>query len=154
MGSEPYSGGDRKLGQMMTVDRLTPSEWKEIAALAHSAVFSKNLDPRNAELLSHALLLKEGDQIVAYLTAQQFDLESIYWKHGGALPPAKGRYSVRKGYLQLIESERQTGFKRIITYIENKNTPMMRLSADAGFLVTGVKTFEGHVLVEKTLELR
>lgn len=153
MGRQSNGRSHGELRQVI-VDRLTPAEWKELSALAHSVVFSKNIDPRNAELLSHALLLKEGDQIVAYITAQRFDLDSVYWKHGGALPPGKGRYSVRKGYLQLIESERATGFKRITTYIENLNAPMLRLSADAGFIITGVKSTQGRVLVEKTLELR
>ena len=44
------------------------------------------------------------------------------------------------------------GYKRITTYIQNTNSPMLRIAMKVGFKIIGTRTFKGDVMVEFLLE--
>lgn len=44
-------------------------------------------------------------------------------------------------------------YKRITTYIENKNTPMLKFAMKIGFRITGIRNYKNEILLEHLLEL-
>lgn len=135
---------------------LSPSQWGEISESAFLSSFGGERKRELDSHISHALFVTdENDVPVGYITAQIQDPTTVYWKHGGIFPQMSKTLAVFREYKKAIEWERsQKGRERIVTYIWNKNTAMLRLAMQAGFLITGTRNLlDGRVLVDHCLEL-
>lgn len=130
----------------MKIVLLYPENWKELAEHAHSACFD-TFRPKEKDRIDYTLLaLDDDEKPLGYITVKEFDADTVYWQFGGAfihLPPSQ-RFSV---YTDAIEWTRKH-YKRVLTRIENTNIVMLKFALKAGFLVQGVKHYQGTVNLE------
>lgn len=134
----------------MVVNKLSQSEWMQYAEEAHRICFNES-GYKALETADFALLVTEDDKLICYTTIKINDAETCYMQWGGAFPDSKGTVSSFKGYLQMID-KLKSEYKYITTRIENTNTPMLKFAMKAGFLICGVRSFKGAVLLEHLLE--
>ena len=130
----------------MKVERITPIEWTKFGAEAHLVCFGEKRDTQ-LDRIDFALLAAD-EKPLAYMTCKELDGESIYLQYGGAFPSAKDTFLAFKSYAAMLNRLKEMGYKRAGTYIENKNKVMLKFAMKAGWLITGVRTFEGDVLLE------
>lgn len=134
----------------MKIEQLTPQQWKLLSEKAHLVVFSEKNVPEQ-DRLDYALLCVEDKNVLGYLTAREVDAETVHWQFGGAFPGTKGSYVTFQGY-KLFVTWTQERYRRITTYIENTNLPMLKFAFKVGFLVQGVRAFRGKILLDLNLE--
>lgn len=134
--------------------RYSPEQWREYSETAHQSVFGK-MKPASWDRISYALVVTNpiNDEPIGYLTVRENDHESVYWQFGGAFPKyQKSTWAVR-GYHDFIEYQKQFS-KRAGTYVENTNTPMLKLALTYGFIPIGVRTVCGSTYVDLLLEFK
>lgn len=134
----------------MKVFEYTPDEWSSISEQAHSICFNEIRDP-SLDRISFALLATDENQPTAYMTCKELDSETIYLQYGGSFPSVKGTCGSYRSYLAMLNHLMTMGYKRAGTYIENTNTPMLKFALKAGWIITGIRTFNGSVLLEHQL---
>lgn len=137
----------------MRIEKLSPEQWKTFSENAHAIAFGKN-KPQEQERITYALLCLDPERHklpLGYLTAIEMDKDTVYWQFGGVFPNVKGTVRSFIGYTKFCEWASRR-YKRVITYVENTNTDMLRLALKAGFFVMGVKYSQGSILVQLTLE--
>lgn len=127
-------------------------EWvKNFSENAHKLAFG-TFKPSQTERIDYALLVvnEVEDTPLGYTTVRELSSDSCYMQFGGALPEYKGHFRVLEGYTEVINFLKLS-YKRITTFIENTNLPMMKLAMKVGFKITGLKHYNGTVLLEHTL---
>lgn len=88
---------------------------------------------------------------MGYLTCRETDAHTLYWQYGGAFPGTIKSSMTWIGY-QAFALWCKQRYKRVVTYIENKNTVMLKMAMKIGFVIQGIKVFDGHILLEHVLE--
>jgi len=134
--------------------RYTPEQWREYSEGAHAAVFGKN-KPAERDRISYALLSvdEKTERLIGYVTVREHDHESVYWQFGGAFPALRNTTFPVRAYDEAIRYQQRLS-KRIGTYVENTNYPMLKMALKFGFLIVGTRNFNGNVLVDLTKEFK
>lgn len=131
----------------LSVNKMNEKEWRPFADHAHLICF-KESNRSLIEKIDFALLIinNDIDQPVSYITCKEFDSETVYWQHGGAMPGSIGIPAFRS-YEAAIKWTREK-YKRIFTLIENTNTRMLKMAMKVGFVIIGVKNISGSIMLE------
>lgn len=126
------------------------AEWMKSSQQAHKWAFGEVRAPE-MDRIDFVMLNVRDDKVLNYCTVRETDSESVYWQHGGASPDTKGTITSFKSYLR--NAEWCLGkYKRITTLVENKNKAMLKIAMKVGFIIIGVRTFKGSVMLELLLE--
>ena len=131
----------------LSIVTLSPKEWAGFSEKAHLVVFGENR-PKGLDRIDYALLVDDDETIIAYATVKELDGESVYWQYGGTVPKFRGTSLSYKAYRKVHDWCFTAGYKRITTYVENTNIPMLKFSLKIGFIIIGTRTFKGSVYVE------
>ena len=133
------------------VEKICKREWYSLAENAHLICSNEVREP-SMDRIDFALLNVKDKEPLNYCTVRELDSESVYWQHGGAFPNTKGQVTAFYSYKRNAEWCFESGYKRITTYIENNNMPMLKIALKVGFLIIGTRTFKGHIMLELLLE--
>lgn len=132
------------------VEKISKEQWTGLSEYAHRICFNEVMNASD-DRIDYALLVIDDktEDTICYVTVREHDHESVYWQYGGSFD--KGSFKSFHGYMAMVKwtLERYT---RISTYIENKNTVMLKFAMAVGYLITGVRTYKGSVLLEHLLE--
>ena len=124
-----------------------PEEWAaRYAESAHRIVFGELHNPAK-DRLSYALLIIKDDEPIAYVTVKENDSENVYWQFGGVFPEHRKSMTAVKCIELGMTWQRQRS-KRILTYVENTNYPMLRFYMSYGFIIIGTRHCFGKVMVD------
>lgn len=135
----------------MRIERYEKDTWKELAESAHQICFEEKRSI-NLDRVDFALFAITHSGIpAAYVTCRETDSESLYWQYGGAFPSVKGTVGSYNAYTGFYNWTKER-YKRVNTLIENKNSKMLKMAASVGFIITGIKNFNGTVLLEHSVE--
>lgn len=135
----------------MEVFWLAPEEWsKTCAEEAHWICFDEKR-PKELNRIDFALLVTDGMEPLSYMTCMELDSKSVYMQHGGALPPAKDTIKAYRAYEKMLSFLRDN-YDRASTFIENENLVMMKAAMKQGLRITGLKYFDGKILLEHSVE--
>ena len=137
----------------MKVLSYSKDEWKVLAADAHAICFHELRDPE-MDRIDFALLAVDEEKPLAYMTVRELDAKSAYLQHGGSFDHTRGTANSYRSYLALLNALKEKNYTRAGTYIENTNTPMLKFAMKAGWLITGIRTFEGSILLEHQLQFK
>ena|SRR3990167_3544429 len=135
----------------MRIERIENKDWgARFSEYAHEICFNKK-KPSEFDRIDYALLCIDDKIPVGYMTCRELDSTTVYWQFGGAFPNIKDTV---KSYsaLQAFVRWHQEKYKRIVTYVENDNTVYLKMLLRIGFLITGIRTYEGTVLLEHVLK--
>jgi len=135
---------------MIEVKVIPQEEWKPMSEIAHLAVFSEKR-PWEYNRIDFALLAVD-EKPLQYVTCRELDHETLYWQYGGAFPSCKGSPKSFEAYLEIIEACKKMGYKRITFLVENNNFSMLKFAMATGFMITGIKNFQGSILLEHIKE--
>jgi hypothetical protein len=133
----------------VTVLCLKPEEWESMKREAHLISFNET-GSGAAHAIDFALLAVDEKKPLAYMTCRESDPDTVYVSHGGAMPETIGTANSYRAYQAMLD-RLGVAYKRASTLIENTNTPMLRMAMKAGWLISGVRLFEGQVFVEHQL---
>lgn len=133
------------------------SEWKAIQVSQedwvagfsenmHKLVF-KEMKPGYRDRISYALLIVKDEDVIGYVTVREMDDENVYWQFGGVIPQFRKSMTAVKCIETAIEWQKQRS-RRIVTYVENTNLPMLKFYLSYGFLIIGTRTYDGKVMVD------
>lgn len=133
---------------MVKVLEISKTEWAKCSEDAHRAVFNK-VKPGHFDRIDYALLavLEETDQPVGFVTVREVDHETVYWQFGGGFSWARKSILMGRTYDALLEAQSRKS-KRMVTYIENENVPMLRLALSRGLRICGLRSLKESALVE------
>lgn len=135
----------------MRVHKVSPEDWKPLSELAHSAVFKEH-KPSDWDRIDFVLTVEEDDgKPRGYVTCRELDAKTLYWQFGGAFPDTQNSIAAFRGYQNFARWSKDR-YDRVCTYIENTNSPMLKMAAKIGFVIVGVRNFKGSVLLEHLLE--
>lgn len=134
------------------IEKIGAEIWKKnFSELAHKISF-QTIRKGELERIDYALLLiNHADEPVGYMTCRELDAKTVYWQFGGAMPNVKDTIYSFAGYKEMA-SWHLNQYDRIYTYIENTNTVMLKMAMKVGFLITGIKFFDGSVMLEHSLK--
>lgn len=136
---------------MFEVIEIDGETWKETySELAHRIGFGK-IKKKETERIDFALMAVDTKKPLGYITCRELDDKTLYWQFGAPFPGTKGTANVFRAY-EAGAKYCLKRYNRILTYIGNKNTPMLRLAMQVGFRITGVRIYDDEVLVEHTLK--
>lgn len=135
----------------MTVLNISPVEWKGLAEDAHLVCFGERRDA-SLDRIDFALMTTDGEKPIAYMTCKELDGETVYLQYGGSFPESQGTTASFRSYMDMLGHLKSRGYKRAGTYIENTNRSMLKFALKAGWTITGLRTFEGAVLLEHQLK--
>jgi hypothetical protein len=152
VGREPAGPGDGKLGEKVKVERISAVNWAILSENAHLTVFGKH-KPANLERVDYALLVVRDHTPLIYVTCRELDGESLYWQFGGALPGTRGSIHTLRA-IQTALDWAQARYKRVTMLVENNNRAMLKMAMKVGFLVVGIRNFQGSILLEHLLEFK
>lgn len=136
----------------MKVERVTNGEWVRFGYNAHLICFNEKRDTQ-LDRIDFALLAVDEEPI-AYMTCKELDGKTIYLQYGGAFPSAKGTIKSFFGYAAMLRQLKEYNYDTAGTYIENTNKTMLKFAAKAGWIITGIRTHEGSVLLEHRLKFK
>lgn len=138
---------------MITVKKLSADDWAGFSEAAHKICFSEQ-KPKEWDRIDFALLGVNSDDVpLGYVTCREMDANAVYWQFGGAFPSSRGTINSFACYAEFFRFC-QLRYKRIATYIENTNQAMLKMAMKIGFLITGIRNFDGEILLELTADLR
>lgn len=134
----------------MIIERIAKEDWQRLSETAHEICFAEK-KPAAWDRIDFALLAVEDLVPIGYITCREIDAHTLYWQFGGAFPGTKDTIKSFSAYQAMVRyaSER---YKRVATYIENTNRVMLKMAGRCGFLITGIRVFDGDILVEHCLE--
>jgi len=130
----------------LDIVRVTPKEWSKLAHNAHVICFNEIRDP-SLDRIDYALLTVRDGTPLNYCTVKELDADSCYWQYGGAFPNTEGTVQSFKSYKRNAEYC-LSKYQRITTYIQNTNTPMIKIALKVGFVIVGTRFFKNEVFVE------
>ncbi len=136
------------------ITKHSAEEWKQISEDAFSLVFNE-FRPFGMNRIDYALVAVEtdSDEICGFITCKELDGETVYWQHGGALPKYQKRIEVYRVFLQFLEWSRNHGHTKILTYVKNDNTAMLKFYMSLEAKIIGVKYINGEIFLEHLIEL-
>lgn len=135
---------------MIEIDRLSPVEWKEFSERAHLITFGKH-KPAEWDRIDFALVVRNDENLMGYVTCREIDAHTVYWQFGGAFPGTKSTSMSWIGYQAFVEYCK-VRYKRISTLIENTNLVMLKMAMKVGYRIVGIRFFGGDILLEHLLE--
>lgn len=135
----------------MLLDFIEPKDWKVLASNAHLVVFDETWDEMIERISYAIIILTEKREMVAYATIQLIDNQTAYLSYGGAFPTFKGTSIVFKAFETMIVALKLK-YKKLITMVENDNYPMLKFYMKVGFLIKGIRYFNGFTLLENSYE--
>ena len=133
--------------------KIPAEEWAEkYSQNAHKAVFNE-IKPGFRDRISYALLVVKDEIATGYVTVREMDDENVYWQFGGVLP------TFRKSMTAVCSIEAALAWqklvsRRVVTYVENTNSAMLRFYIKYGFLIIGTRTFNGKIMVDLIKDLQ
>ncbi len=131
----------------MNLTVYTSTEWESVAEDVHLSVFSE-IRPKELNRIDGALICWDDVTPLGYMTFREMDKNSVYLGYGGAFQKS---FKVLSAYKMMLEFLKMK-YVRASTLIENKNTAMLKLAMSQGFLVTGLKCFDGQILLENSID--
>jgi hypothetical protein len=135
----------------MNVEVINPELWKEFAEDAHKVCFHE-FKPKEWDRIDFALLVTDAwDKPAMYVTCREIDSQSLYWQFGGAFPGTKGTVQSLRATEALLDWAKGR-YKRVSMLVANTNAPMLKLALKLDFRITGVRYFQGSILLEHLLE--
>lgn len=135
----------------MRVEKFDKEAWKKISNEAHLICFKEDR-PIGMDRIDFALLaVTDYGAPAGYITCRETDSETVYWAFGGAFPSVKGTIMSYRAYEDFI-GWTKARYKRAYTLIENKNKVMLKMAANIGFVIMGIKNFHGEILLEHLME--
>lgn len=134
----------------MNIQEYTSDQWFKIAEIMHLNVFDEH---RSADMnrIDYALVVWEDDKPMGYVTCKEYDSHSVYIGYGGAMPYQRGKFNSMQGYKMILDYLKSK-YSRVNTLIENTNIVMLKMAFACGFIVTGLRYFNGSVLLENSIE--
>lgn len=130
---------------------LPPHDWAKYSETAHLVVFDETR-PTALERINFALVVETDEGVpAAYSTIKELDSETAYFQYGGSFPGTKGTTASLRAY-KLIMGFISKAYKRAGTLIENTNTPMLKFAMNEGWLITGMRVFDGKILLEHKID--
>lgn len=135
---------------MIEIDQLTKKQWAEHSEQAHAICFKAH-KPKEWDRIDFALVVRDDQKLMGYVTCREIDAETLYWQFGGAFPGTVKTSLSWKGYQAFVEYCKSR-YKRVTTLIENTNCVMLKMAMKVGFRIVGIRTFKGDVLLEHLLE--
>lgn len=135
----------------MKLRLLTQEEWLPLSEMAHMALFGAHKPAQHERIDFVLLMVSDEGQPLAYGTFREQSGETVHWQYGGVFPEFAGTVRTLPGYLQMFELLK-TRYKRVTTYIENKNTKMLKLAMKVGYRIIGVRHIHDKLLLEHLME--
>jgi RimJ/RimL family protein N-acetyltransferase len=133
------------------VEVVSPELWDEkYGVAAHRAVFGE-IKPPSIDRISYALLVVKDENVVGYVTVREHDAECVYWQFGGVFKKYRKSIIAVKAIETALEWQKKHS-RRIVTYVENTNLPMLRFYLAYGFLIIGTRTYNGQVMCDMIKE--
>ncbi|MBX3017976.1 MAG: hypothetical protein KF767_08810 [Bdellovibrionaceae bacterium] len=130
---------------------LLPQEWAKFSEAAHLVVFDERR-PTAMERISFALVVEtEEGKPAGYATIKELDSETAYFQYGGAFPGTKGTTAALRAYRMIMRFIRD-GYRRAGTLIENTNTPMLKFAMNEGWVISGLRVYDGKILLEHKID--
>lgn len=134
----------------MIIEKFSCEQWKELSEQAHLICFNE-IRPASVDRIDFALMAVDENKIpLSYMTIREVDSETAYLQYGGSFKP--GSVHSFRSYELMLNRLKEEGYLRLQTYIENTNTTMLKFALKAGWLITGIRTFEGSILTEQTMK--
>lgn len=131
----------------MKVWEISKENWATFSEGAHRVVFEKE-KPAYFDRIDYGLIAVTGDDIMAgYVTVREVDHETVYWQFGGGFPWAQKSILMAKAYDALLAHQAGRS-KRMTTFIENVNVPMLKLALSRGLKICGLRLTRETTLVE------
>jgi hypothetical protein len=140
----------------LDVDILTPEQWKTLSADAHKSVFHEIM-PEGRERLDLVIMMVTKDdagfvqRIHGYITCRELDSDSLYLIYGGAFPGTHSTSLSFPAYSTAIAWAKKK-YKKIGMLVENTNAPMLKFAMKSGFLITGLRVYEGKIMLENSMD--
>lgn len=135
------------------VTAISPEKWAEYAAGVHKFCFHETLDPED-ERVSFVLVGwdEKTEDPLGYVTCREHFSDAVYWQFGGAFN--KSSMKNLTGFLGFRDWCKER-YNRIMFYVKNDNTPMLKMALTAGFKITGVNyTKDDGMLLLHTMDFR
>jgi len=125
-------------------------EWALVSEDMHFDVFCEHR-PRELNRIDFAVAVWNEAKPIGYVTCTEYDSKSVYMGYGGALKEQQGKHSSIRAYKMILE-DLAHNYARANTLIENTNTAMLKLAMSCGFIITGMRVFNGSILLEHSIE--
>lgn len=136
----------------MKVVKIAKEDWSELAERAHLIVFNETKKPE-MDRIDYALMVESDAGLpLQYCTCRELDAESVYFQYGGSFPGTKGSPKSVRCMELILDWAEFAGYKRVSFLVENTNEAMLKLALRCGFLITGLRHFKGHILLEHLKE--
>jgi RimJ/RimL family protein N-acetyltransferase len=139
---------------MILAKKVHKEEWAaHFSVHAHAAVFG-TIKPASFDRIDYAWIAinTSNNDPVGYVTVRETDHETVYWAYGGGFQWARNSVLTGRAYKCLLEAQKASGTKRILTYIEPSNVAMLRLAMANGFRICGYRARGTISLVDLVLE--
>lgn len=130
----------------MIVKQITKEEWKPLAKPVHEAVFGELWDPE-FERLDYALIADVNGIAIQYAVIRESDRDTAYVQYGGSFPDHRNSIVSYRAY-QAILNWLYERYKAVSFLTENINLPMIKFAIKEGFIIVGMRNFNGHVMLE------
>jgi hypothetical protein len=138
--------------EKVKVCQVKKEDWNSLAERAHLIVFNEIKKP-DLDRIDFALMVQTDSGVpMQYATCRELDAESLYFQYGGSFPGTKGTLKSIRCLEKIIEWAEFAGYRRISFLVENTNEAMLKLSLRCGFLIVGLRTFKGLILLEHLKE--
>lgn len=138
---------------MVAVKRIPKEAWALLSEQAHAVVFGER-KPASWDAIDYALVTEDATETLrAYVTCRKLSPDAVYIQYGGAFPTIKRTQAVVGDFLAILQRLANDGVKSVGFLVENTNFPMLKLAMAVGFFISGVRFFEGSILVEHYLKL-
>lgn len=154
MGGKRTSRRNEEIGEIVQIHRLSPVQWSLLSEQAHLVCF-KEISHCKDERIDYALVAEDENNVgtpAGYMTCRELDSRTVYWQFGGTFPGTKGTLKSLQAYKAAIDWHRGK-YKTVFTLVENTNRPMLKFAAHVGFVIQGIRLFEGRILLEHVLNL-
>lgn len=131
---------------------ISPDEWaRGFSENFHKLVF-KEIRPASYDRIDYAILVVKSEDVVGYVTVRELDNETVYWHFGGAVPKFRKSIIAARAIELALEFQKQRS-KKLVTYVENRNLPMLRFYLSYGFVIIGTRHYFGKTFVDMVKDL-
>jgi ribosomal protein S18 acetylase RimI-like enzyme len=132
--------------------QVSAQEWSEkFSNNFHKVVFKEDKS-HIEDRISYALLCVKGPDVIGYVTVRELDQHNVYWQWGGVVPAFRRSMTAVKAIESALEWQKKHS-RGILTYVENRNLPMLKFYLAYGFLIIGTRTLFGKVMVDLAKDL-
>ncbi len=128
-------------------------KWAELSERAHLIVFNELKKPEMDRIDFALLVESKSGEPMHYAECRELAKGALFIQYAGSFPGTKGTINSIRCFEQILEWADFAGYQRISFLVENTNEPALKLAMRLGFLITGLRTHKGRVLLEHILEL-